>query len=100
MTWSRPTRSRTERGYGLEHQQLRQRWAPIVAAGTVRCPRCGRDIHAGQAWDLGHDDQDRSLYTGPEHALCNRRAGARAGNRVASRNRRRRREALVTSRAW
>jgi len=23
-------------------------------------------------WDLGHDDYDRSRYTGPEHRKCNR----------------------------
>jgi hypothetical protein len=31
-----------------------------------------RSILPGQDWDLGHDDYDRSRYTGPEHRRCNR----------------------------
>ena len=31
------------------------------------------------AWDLGHDDYDRSIYRGPEHARCNRSAAASRG---------------------
>jgi len=64
------------RGYGHEHQQRRERLAPKVATGTVRCARCGELIAAGERWDLGHDDHDRSRYTGPEHARCNRATAA------------------------
>lgn len=62
------------RGYDREHDRLRRRWAPKVARGTVACARCKQLIRAEQAWDLGHTD-DRTRWTGPEHATCNRSAG-------------------------
>lgn len=65
-------RNTTARGYGHHHQQLRKRWAPNVAAGVVDCARCGERIEPGDPWDLGHDDHDRRVYTGPEHQACNR----------------------------
>ena len=73
--------STVARGYGYEHQQLRARLAPLVAAGEAVCVRCGRWIPPGAPWDLGHT-VDRSAYTGPEHRRCNRREGGVRGNRV------------------
>lgn len=61
----------TARGYGRQHQLLRARWAPLVAAGTVDCARCGKRIRPGTPWHLGHDDNDRRKYKGPEHEACN-----------------------------
>lgn len=61
-----------QRGYPAAHRRLRERWARIVATGTVRCARCGELIGADAPWDLGHDDRDRTLYAGPEHSSCNR----------------------------
>lgn len=60
------------RGYGTAHRRLRTRWAPRVAAGLVDCWRCGRRISPLEPWDLGHDDNNRATYRGPEHAACNR----------------------------
>ena len=79
-------RSTTERGYGNDHQALRARWAPSVAAGQVFCHarRClmpNRLIRPGMAWDLGHTP-DRTAHTGPEHMRCNRSEGAARGNRL------------------
>lgn len=67
--------SSTARGYGREHRVERERWAPLIATGNVKCWRCGEYITG--AWDLGHDDLDRSKYRGPEHSKCNRGTAAR-----------------------
>lgn len=64
--------STTERGYGNEHQKRRERERPFVESGAASCWRCGQPIVKGEAWDLGHDDNDRTQYNGPEHVKCNR----------------------------
>lgn len=81
----------TERGYGAEHQRLRREWTPRVTTGTVLCARCQQPIKAGERWDLGHQDGDRSQYRGPEHSRCNRGAAARLTPRQASARARRER---------
>jgi hypothetical protein len=81
------------RGYGPAHKALRRRWAADVARGEVCCVRCGRFIFRGEPWDLGHDDHDRTRYTGPEHRACNRATELHGLKR-------RRRLQRYTSRAW
>jgi len=77
--------TRQQRGYGKAHDDLRARWKPKVEACTVHCHAkvcvmpSGRLILPGQPWDLGHTD-DRTAWTGPEHASCNRAAGGRAAH--------------------
>ena len=66
--------TKTERGYGAEHQALRKQWTPRVATGTIRCARCHELIRKGQTWALDHRD-DRTGYLGPSHARCNNVAG-------------------------
>jgi hypothetical protein len=66
-----------ERGYGAEHVKTRAQWAPLVATGNVKCWRCGQYIAPDAPWDLGHDDDDRSRYRGPECQLCNRGVNGR-----------------------
>lgn len=68
----RPRKTTTQRGYGHAHQARRAKWAPKVKAGGVKCWRCRRPIHPNEPWDLGHDDNDRTQYRGPEHQACNR----------------------------
>ena len=65
-------RKTVERGYGPAHKRLRNRLKPTVAQGNTICWRCGNTIQPGQPWDLGHDDNDRTQYRGPEHRQCNR----------------------------
>jgi hypothetical protein len=88
------------RGYGYQHQQLREQYRPQVDAGQAYCqqPRCvmpGRWIPPGTPWDLGHTD-DRTGWIGPCHAKCNRVAG----NRSPRRRRRRVSRPFITSRRW
>ena len=67
----------TQRGYGAAHQKLRRQIEPLVRSGHAICWRCGLAIPAGSDWDLGHDDEDRTRYRGPEHVKCNRATSAR-----------------------
>lgn len=76
---NRPTT--TERGYGAQHQHLRDRWAAVLAARPWPCSRCGELITTGQAWHLDHDDDDRTTYRGPAHTLCNLKAAGQAAHR-------------------
>lgn len=81
-----------QRGYDHRHDNERRRWEPKVNAGLVDCVRCRRPIQPGSAWDLGHTD-DRSAWSGPEHASCNRRAGALVANALRA-------TGVRTSRDW
>jgi hypothetical protein len=76
----------TQRGYGSDHQQRRSLAKREVDTGTVACWRCGRLIDPDQPWHLGHDDADRNIYRGPEHARCNL-ATATPGRATAARRR-------------
>ena len=57
-----------------QHKRTRLELSSFVAAGLADCARCGDLIEPGTPWDLGHDDRYPWLYSGPEHASCNRGA--------------------------
>lgn len=65
--------------YGWLHQRIRASWAPLVAAGGVLCARCKLPIDPGEPFDLGHDDNQEGVYSGPEHRACNRATSGRNG---------------------
>src|SRR5688572_17538852 len=68
----------------------------LVEAGQAHCWRCGRFIPPGSNWHLGHDDNDRRIVRGPEHAIeCNLKAAASKGARIANAKRKRRRTAVT-----
>jgi hypothetical protein len=60
-----------QRGYGVQHEQLREVLERMVAAGLAVCARCHEPIAPGSPWDLDHSD-DRNGYLGPSHRACNR----------------------------
>jgi hypothetical protein len=78
--YERKRGTRQARGYGAGHDELRQRWARIIARQLVSCARCGGPITVGMAFHLDHTD-DRTGYLGPSHVGCNTSAGGR--NRMA-----------------
>lgn len=67
--------------YCLHHQAIRSQWDPYVRSGLVDCWRCGKRIRPTAPWDLGHDDDDRTLYRGPEHRAENRATSTRKKER-------------------
>ena len=75
----------SKRGYGAHHQAVRKSLAPAVAAGKVKCARCGFRILKDEAWDLGHVDGNKTKYRGPEHVDCNRDTKSKTPKRRQSR---------------
>lgn len=69
--------SSTARGYGQQHRAERERWAPLVATGNVKCARCREFIPPDAPWDLDHRDDDRTKYLGPSCVRCNRATSGR-----------------------
>jgi hypothetical protein len=72
----------TKPRYRYAHQQERKRWVPIVEAGQAFCWRCSKWLPPGLPWDLGHDDNDVTIYRGPECRPCNRGTAATRGNKA------------------
>jgi hypothetical protein len=67
------------RGYGPEHQRLRQSWQRVLDSGQpITCwrPDCDTVIDPSN-WHLGHDDADRNVYRGPECVPCNTATASR-----------------------
>jgi hypothetical protein len=83
----RPTRQ--ARGYDAAYDRDRAKWERHFAeGGTVLCWRCTAEgrrtvLSKDSEWDLGHDDQDRSIIRGPECRGPNRATRSRwpAGRR-------------------
>jgi hypothetical protein len=71
--------------YCAHHQQLRASLQPTVSAGRATCWRCTEPIAPDEPWDLGHDDDDRTLYRGIECRKCNRSTSTRRKDRTVRR---------------
>jgi hypothetical protein len=83
-SWEAALMPKPETGYGPAHEAQRRAWSPKVARGEADCHAriClepSRRITPGTEWDMGHTP-DRTAWTGPEHARCNRSEGAVRGN--------------------
>ena len=68
--------TRQERGYDAAHDRLRADYQRRMDAGeTFTCWRCAEAGKPHQIdpndWHLGHDDQDRTVYRGPECSAGN-----------------------------
>lgn len=67
----------------------------IAEGGYVRCVNCGRPVHEGQRWDVGHIVAPRRGGThdlenlGAAHRRCNRSDGGREGAAITNRGSRR-----------
>ena len=69
-TKDRARGTRQERGYNAAHDQLRRTYQRRMNHGeTFQCWRCGDPINP-ELWHLGHDDNDRDTYRGPECPAC------------------------------
>jgi hypothetical protein len=70
--------TRQQRGYDAAHTRDAQTWRDRIRRGEpVTCWRCGARITDAADCHLGHDDHDRSITRGPEHASCNLKAAGR-----------------------
>ena len=65
-----------------EHRQGRKAGQRLIDSGQAHCWRCGAHLPPGGPWHLGHDDNDRTVYRGPECPPCNLSAAARKGNAI------------------
>jgi hypothetical protein len=105
VTFRKPKRSSTERGYGPEHRRLRA--ALLPTAHFRPCPLCGRQMLPGQSLHLDHARPLRLGGTLADcrivHGQCNERAGAELGRDLAAAGyRRRQRQGIPArrSREW
>ena len=70
-TKERARGTRQERGYNAAHDQLRRQYQRRMDRGEpFTCWRCTDPIDP-EHWHLGHDDNDRAKYRGPECPACN-----------------------------
>lgn len=67
--------------YCTHHQQMRVQWEAAVRTGKAECWRCGKALAPTELFDLGHDDDDRTRYRGPECRPCNRSTSTRRKQR-------------------
>lgn len=76
--------TRQQRGYDAAHDRLRADYQRRMNAGEVfacwRCQEAGRPHLVDPTdWHLGHDDDDRTIYRGPECPAGNLGRGRRGG---------------------
>lgn len=73
--------TRQQRGYDTKHDRLRSAYQRHMNHGeTFNCWRCGEPIDP-QSWTLGHCDDDRTIYHGPECPPCDYATAGRTAQR-------------------
>ena len=83
MTWRGPrtgSTNTTARGYGSAHIKARA-MAAAKHQPTDPCVRCGKALGPMGPWLHYDHNAARTAYLGFAHASCNRRAGARVGQK-------------------
>ena len=84
-----PSKTPVAGSYGRDHRARRERMRRAILAAErggqpLLCPRCDQPILTSDAFDAGHtvevDAVATSVADRPEHASCNRSAGATYGN--------------------
>lgn len=73
--------TRQQRGYDASHDAIRRMLVRKLSAGQdLTCWRCGQPIRTEAELHVGHDDHDRSITRGAEHAACNLAAAGRSSH--------------------
>lgn len=73
--------TRQQRGYNAAHDATRRASIAKLNAGqTLTCWRCNGPITTVADLHIGHDDHDRSITRGDEHARCNLQAAGRTSH--------------------
>jgi hypothetical protein len=83
MAFPQAKASTTDRGYGSTHAKARKA-AALRHQPTDPCTRCGRPLGPMGPWLHYDHTERRDGYLGFAHASCNRKAGARKGQRMSS----------------
>lgn len=87
-------------GKAIDYDGTRYVWVTIGNRLVRKENPLALDVGHILGRDIDHRKEWAPIDTRPEHAVCNRSAGAAYGNRKRGALRRIRRQAVITSREW